>query len=249
MKPFRLCLPLVALCAVASCGTLPSGTVKPGRAPVSRPAAPPPAAIPSQVAPAAPAEGELQAVLASLSESPGSFESTYTTKEQTPGEQQRSVYDMRFRATPRVSLLVVKDSTAIPKGFRVRDTGATDVSVRLPPPASFVSFKVAAKSDQSKGLMGLYPDEVTPERFVQALSAPGANLREVAGRVQEQRPLRCFQGEAAQGRLKGYTLTLGVGDAPRFVYYLALKRRDGGTLVQTFTGLRARTFKEADLAI
>jgi hypothetical protein len=244
MDRLRKGLTLVALCSVASCGTLPAGTVKPVRTPFTRPAATPP-----QVAPNAPTDGELQALLASFSEGPGSFESTYTTQERNLGEQKRSVYEMRFRATPRVSLLTVKDSTAIPRGFRVRDTGRQHVSVRLPPPASFVSFKVPAQSDQSKGLMGLYPDEVTPERFVQALSAPGSNVREVAGRTQERRSLRCFEGVAAQGRLKGYTLTLGVGDAPRFVYYLALKRRDGGSLVQTFTGLRARTFQETDLAI
>jgi hypothetical protein len=175
------------------------------------------------------------------------FEARYVNEERQASERRRSSYTMKFQQRPRISLLEVLDSTTIPRGFKVRDTGGDKVRVRLPGAASFISMEVPARSSQSRGLLGLYPDQVTPERFVEALLDPASSLREVPGRIVDGRPLRCFEAQGPRSPLPGATVMVGLGDAPRFAYYMALTRPNGASQVQTFTQFKVRTFRSGEL--
>lgn len=239
---------LLALVALG-CGTSPTQTpVRPPR-PVS-PAQPPQAVAPL---PAPPQEAgfrqELNNYLSTLGTEAPSFETRYTSDERHKGETRKSVYTMRFQQKPRISLLEVIESTQIPKGFKVRDTGGDKVKVRLPGAVSFISIEVPARSSQSRSLMGLYPSDITPEKFIEVLMDPNSQVREVQGRVIDGRPLRMIEAVGPRTMVRGATLTIGLGENPRFAYHLAITKPDGSSLVQTFSRFKPRKFNSSELSL
>ncbi|MEB3197976.1 MAG: hypothetical protein VKP62_12310 [Candidatus Sericytochromatia bacterium] len=239
---------------LSGCGALPEAPVSapPGRLPSGDPVGPP-SAPPALPAPAVPTEAafrqNLNAVLSTLSQSATSFEARYATEERVKSDYRKTVYRMLFQQQPRVSLLEVLESNHLPKGFKVRSTGSDTVQVRLPGAVSFVRLEVAARSNQSRSLMGLYPDDVTPEKFVNILMDPSTQVRELPGRAVEGRPLRMLEALGPRAIVRGAALTVGLGEGPRFAYHLAIAQADGSRHVQTFTRLQARRFssKELDL--
>jgi len=222
------------------------------RVPARDPATPvvlPPQTLPAPV-PAIPGQDPVRLALSTLAagiSQTTSFEAQYVNEERQAGERRRSAYTMKFQQQPRVSLLEVLDSTAIPRGFKVRDTGGDKVRVRLPGAVSFISMEVPARSSQSRGLLGLYPDQVTPERFLATLVDPASAVREVPGRVMDGRALRCFEAQGPRSPLPGATVLVGLGEGPSFAYYMALARPNGDTQVQTFTRFKVRTFRAGEL--
>jgi hypothetical protein len=246
--PVDRILCLVTL-AVAGCGSLPTAPEVPPAVP--RPPSPPPQ--PGLPRPNLPAETafrqSLNTYLQTIGAEAPSFEARYVTEEKYKGEYRKSTYLMRFQQRPRISLLEVIDSTQIPTGFKVRDTGGEKVKVRLPGAISFISMEVPARSTQSRSLMGLYPNDVTPEKFIQALTDPETQVREVPGRMQDGRPLRVLEAMGPRTILPGAKLTVGLGENPRFAYHLAITRPDGSTHTQTFSRFQPRKFDSSELSL
>jgi hypothetical protein len=192
---------------------------------------------------------ELNTYLQTLGQAAPSFEARYTLEEKWQGERRKSVYAMRFQQTPRISWMEVLESTQLPAGFKVRDTGGDKVKVRLPGAVSFIAIEVSARSSQSRSLMGLYPGDVTPEKFIDVLTDPLSQVREIPGRVHDGRPLRMLEAVGPRTMVRGAKVTIGLGENPRFAYYLAITKPDGSSHVQTFSRFKPRKFNNSELSL
>jgi hypothetical protein len=180
---------------------------------------------------------------------PSSFEATYELAERAGAKAQRTSFAMRFRLTPRASRLEVLESDHIPKGMRLRQEGGNTVRIRLPGPAGFMSMAVPARSPFSRGLTGLYPDQLTPDAFIAALLHPENRVRSLGTERHQGRTLQLVEVTGPYAIVPGATLRIGLSEDRPFPYVMSLRLPDGAEVVQTFTSLRERTFTEQELAI
>lgn len=228
---------------IVGCGAQPTQAPRPA-SPLAT--APPIAPLPSSDPVS---QTRLQQLLAAIGPAGEQFETVYNLEERRGNDYRKTSYRMRFRKSPRVSWMEVLESSHLPKGFKVRDVGQDKVSVRLPGVLRFINLDVSARSEQSKTLLGLYPPDFTPDRFTAAARRPDARVLERPESIQEGRRLRIFDVESPQAPIPGAQMVLGVGAAPDYVYYLALRRKDGASLTQRFTQFRVRRFTEAELTL
>ncbi|MNS84378.1 hypothetical protein D3C72_1182020 [compost metagenome] len=179
---------------------------------------------------------------------PTSFEATYTMDEQARGKSQRTVFAMRFRHAPRVSRLEVRDSDHLPVGMRLRNENGGSVRIRLPGPAGFMAMAVPSRSPFSKTLMGLYPDQLTPDAFVAALLHPANQVKQVGRETIDGQSLLVVEVTGPQAIVPGATLRIALSETRPFPVRMTLQRGED-RLVQTFGALNERPLTEAELAI
>lgn len=180
---------------------------------------------------------------------PTAFEATYVLAERSGAKSQRTTFAMRFRLAPRASRLEVLESDHIPKGMKLRQEGGDTVRIRLPGPAGFMSMAVPARSPFSRGLSGLYPDQLTPDAFIAALLHAENRVRALGTERHQGRTLQLVEVTGPYAIVPGATLRIGLSEDRPFPYVMSLRLPDGAEVVQTFTSLRERTFTEQELAI
>jgi hypothetical protein len=180
---------------------------------------------------------------------PTSFEATYELAERAGTKSQCTTFAMRFRLAPRASRLEVLESDHIPTGMKLRQAGGDTVRIRLPGPAGFMSMAVPARSPFSRGLTGLYPDQLTPDAFIAALLHPENRVRVLGTERHQGRTLQLVEVTGPYAIVPGATLSIGLSEDRPFPYVMRLRLPDGAEVVQTFKSLRERPFTEQELSI
>lgn len=176
---------------------------------------------------------------------PTSFEATYVLEEWKGAESARTVYAMRH--APAGSRLEVTESTSLPKGLVVTNRNTGKVRIRLPGPASFVSFEVDARAPQSKGLLGLYPADVAPDAFMDAMFDRRNTRRYEGTTTLDGRELHQFAVTGPATIAPGATLRAGFTLKRPFPYMMELTTREGHRMRQRFPVLRERAYTESSL--
>lgn len=198
-------------------------------------------------APALPAE--LWAALKSGERIPRSFTTLFRLEEHFQGRYQTSTWAMRFRERPRASWMELIESNHVPKGLVLLNRGDGKVTLRLPPPASFVKFDVGDRNSQSRSLMGLYPDDVSPDKFLACLQDPANQTRSLGTRVQDGLTLHLVEVRGPRTIVPGATLIIGIAEEPLFPLYTELRHPKGGSVKQTATRFQVRRLTDADFAL
>ena len=106
---------------------------------------------------------------------PRAYEAVNSVQEWESGRQKRGQARLVFRppATARTEFIA---GDANPVGMAVLSQGGPTVQIKLPGVLSFVRMTVSNHDTRARSMVGLYPDEVTPDRFYGILHRPGVRL-------------------------------------------------------------------------
>ena len=180
---------------------------------------------------------------------PAGFTATYTVEERAGDRHRRTVYDMAYRRAPFAVRLVVRESDDLSPGLAVLDTGTGRVRVKLPGLMGMLPIEVPARSERSRDLLGLYPDQVTPAAFVRALLDPASRVRALGETAIDGQPVHLLEASGPACIVPGATLRLGLDATSLVPVYLHLTRTDGARLIQQYGHLVRRAIAPGELTL